>query len=109
MPPVLVAAELEFSGGPALRLTFERAIDVAGLEPSQVTVNDGGAGGTGLAYEAGAVDDTPTPESVVLLLAEDGLAAPGATTMTAAGGAGIVAAAGGAAWAGVTGLALPWP
>ena len=105
--PTLVSASLEGEGDVLVRLTFDRAVDVAGIVPAQVTVNDGG--GTGLAYAGAGLDDTPSPEQLVLSLAETGPAAPGATTLSASGATGIVAVDGGAAWAGVTELELPFP
>src|SRR5688500_601671 len=66
-PPALVldSAEFQFVGpGGALTLAFDRAIDLAGFDPSQVIVQD--PTGTGFAYAGTGVVDTPGPQTVVV-------------------------------------------
>src|SRR5687767_13107278 len=78
----LVSAELTFNAedDAVLVLTFDRAIDVAGLDGSQITVDD--AGGMGFAYAGTGVDSVPTPQSVVVALALTG-SAEGDTVLNA--------------------------
>ena len=104
-PLVLVSASFD-AGDFTLTLAFDRAIDVAGIDPSQLTVLDEPA--TGNALAGSAVASQPTPASVVLDMVVTG-AAEGPTVLNATAETGIVAANDGAAWAGVAGLALPYP
>jgi hypothetical protein len=103
--PALTLVSATFDGG-TLVLTFDRAIDVAGLVPGQLVVFDGpGAvewGGT-------ALFEQPTPESLEVTMSEEGEFAGAGVTLTATAGAGIVAADDDSPWAGVTGVELPFP
>ena len=92
--------------GPTVTLSFDRAIDVAGLVASQVTVDD--AGDTGFSYAGTAVASQPTPQSVVVALAPAG-SPEGPTVLNATASTGIVADDDGGTWAGVTDLELPFP
>ena len=84
-PLVLVSAVLEAGDDVLLRLAFDRAIDLAGFEPAQVTVDDGAD--TGTRYVGLGVDDMPTPASLVLLLAPAGAAAGPGVVMNASAAA----------------------
>ena len=103
-PLTLVSAEYEEAVW--VRLTFDRAIDLAGLVGSQIVIDDVAAG---FMYAAtGAV--TPVGATgVQVAVVEVGPSASTPTTLTAGPGNGIVAADDGGAWAGVTGLELPFP
>ena len=107
-PLTLAAADLEFDGGGdrVLRLTFDRAIDVADLDGSQITVED--TAETGFIFAGTVAVALPTPQSVVVGLTPTG-SAEGPTDVTATASTGIVAADDGGTWAGVTDLELPFP
>jgi hypothetical protein len=101
--PVLVSAA--FDGG-TLTLGFDRAIDLAGFDPTQVIVDDGNVP----VEWAGTIDfSQPGANSVAIVMIENGEFAGTGVSLSVTGGAGIVAADGGVAWAGVAGLELPWP
>ena len=108
VPPVgpltLVAASYE--PGAYVELTFDRAIDIAGLEASAVVVSDGDVMGFVYAGTAESFLMGPTVLRVMLVGIEEG-AEPG-ITMTAGAASGIVASGDGAAWAGVMDLELPF-
>src|SRR5688572_23804949 len=71
----LVSAELIFDAGAIVRLTFDRAIDVAGLDASQVTVDD--ADGTAFAYVGAGAGTLDGPATVVVTLEVAGIAPAG--------------------------------
>lgn len=112
-PPVLVAAALEadpVTGDWLLRLAFDRAVDVSGLAPGQITMDD--AAGSGWVFVGSGVYSRPDPRTLVLTLAQTDTPATGETRFTATPANGIVAAdeqGGGGAWAGVTDCLLPYP
>jgi hypothetical protein len=100
--PVLVAAT--FSG--TLGLTFDRAVSISGFVPFLVVVFDGN---DGLEYGGTAEATQPGgPNTVEIGMIENGEYPGTGVLLTVTSGAGIVAAEGGAAWAGVTGLGLPF-
>ena len=102
--PVLVAASC--TEGPTLILSFDRPVDVAGLVPGLLRVDNGLLMYRYVGYQTPAVLDPQTIE--VPLTGVEDYAGPG-VTLTAAAGNGIVAADGGLAWAGVGDLELPFP
>jgi hypothetical protein len=92
----------------ALTLVFDRAINIAGIDAEAFYVNDDVFTHTLLQGDPAQVTQTgPTAVQVVMQSIDD--ATPGPITMTVEAGNGIVAVAAGGAWAGVTGLGLPWP
>ena len=108
-PPValtLVAAEFHSAGSPWLRVTFDRAVDIAGIDVAAFYVNDDNSdeayGGTGTATLVSAAQ---VQVSMVIVHAATG---PG-TQLTVGADSGIVAVDDGGTWAGVTVLALPFP
>jgi hypothetical protein len=105
---VLAAAELivDPENDVFVRLRFDRAIDVAALDASQVTVDD--EPGAGWAYAGTGVSSLPDPQSVIVALAIT-VPASGDTRLNATGATGIVAADDGGTWAGVVDLGLPYP
>ena len=104
-PLVLVSASFD-DVNLALTLTFDRAVDASGMVGNAVVVDD--AAGTGLRYEAIAGVTVVTPETVALGMADFAAATGTGVRLTATSANGIVAAGDGAAWAGVTGLELPF-
>jgi hypothetical protein len=107
-PLVLAAAELTVDpeNNAFVRLSFDRAIDVAGLDPSQITVDD--EPGAGWAYAGTGVSSIPDPQSVIVALAIT-VPASGDTRLNATNATGIVAVDDGGTWAGATDLPLPYP
>src|SRR5687767_1295485 len=107
-PPalMLVEAVLEsFEDDPRVRLTFDRAIDVAEFDPSQVSVND--PTGSAFLFVGMGVFDVPDAQSVVVALVADGPATGTVTVLNASAATGIVASDDGGTWAGVEALVLP--
>ncbi|HEV2296749.1 MAG TPA: hypothetical protein VGR35_23105 [Tepidisphaeraceae bacterium] len=90
----------------SVTLTFDRAIDVAGLVGSAIVVEDAGAG---LRFEATGLVTIIDPQTVRIGLGETGPSGTAENTLTASGGTGIVAVDDGGMWAGVTELVLPFP
>src|SRR4051812_26572750 len=110
-PPVealtLVAATYNHVVEPVVILTFDRAIDIAGMDGSLIVVDDADDLGLLFRGNGGWTLDSPTTVRVVLLA--DGDATGVGTTLTAGAGNHIVAAGDGAEWAGVADLGLPFP
>jgi hypothetical protein len=103
-PLTLVSASYESTV--SVTLTFDRAIDVAGVDGAAITVADGS---TGFRY-AGTGGAIPLSANVVELLLEGVEEIPlGEITMTATAANGIVALDDDVAWAGVVELGLPFP
>jgi hypothetical protein len=106
--PVLVAAELVPDGDFAyVRLTFDRPVDVAALDAARVQVAEGPPAGT--LWQGAGAGTLVAPDAVRIDLQPFDPFGGAGTTLTATADTGIVAAEGGAAWAGVSGLALPFP
>jgi hypothetical protein len=105
-PPValtLVAAT--YSTGAWVRLTFDRAVDIAAIDVAAITVNDDPSDE---AYIGTGVATLFTPETVqVPLVISHGASGPG-TQLTATADTGIVAGDDGGTWAGVSELGLPF-
>ena len=102
--PVLVAGVFD-AGATSLTLTFDRAIDIAGMVPYQITVLDGPGG-----LEWGATPSVTQigPATVEIMMIELYAFESVGVVMNATNETGIVAAVGGASWAGCAGLALPF-
>ena len=105
-PLVLVAAA--FSEDETLTLTFDRAISVAGLDGTQVVVDDADLVGNRYDASGGSVT-VLSPASVRLAMTVIGLYTQSGVHLTASASSGIVAVDDGGTWAGVTDLALPFP
>ena len=106
-PPValtLIAAE--YDTGTTIELTFDRAVDIAGIVVGDVSVNEGPES---IRYVGSGAATLVTPTKVVIGLVEDGGQGAPFITLTAGAGNGIVAVDDGGAWAGVTNLVLPFP
>jgi hypothetical protein len=107
-PAALVLVEAAFDEvARTLRLTFDRAIDIATLDGAQITVDDGAV--TAARYEAVGPASLDGPAAVVIGLLELGPTEEPGTLLTAGAGNGIVATDDGGPWAGVTDVALPFP
>ena len=105
---MLVEAEFNYVGpGGALRLQFDRAINLDGFNPSQITLQD--PNNTGFAFAGTGVVDTPDPQTVVVEMGQTGSSIGSLDVMSATGATGIVAVDDGASWPGVTNLGLPYP
>jgi hypothetical protein len=109
-PAALVLAEASFlyvGPGGALRLHFDRAIDIANFVPSAITLQD--PSGSGFAFVGTGVVDTPDAQTVVVEMGSTGTAEGTLDVVTATAGTGIVAVDDEATWPGVTALGLPYP
>ena len=109
-PPValvLVEAVYPFQTLEVLRLRFDRAINIAELDGTQIIVNDG--------FIEGQLCEATGPATLLdaRTLRVGVVAIPGPIMpnllLTATGASGIVAVDDGGAWAGVTNLQLPFP
>jgi hypothetical protein len=106
-PAALTLVAVTYVPYESVTLTFDRAIDAAGLDAGQVTVNDYSQ--SGFVLVGTGVASTPTPQSVVVALATTVSATDPVDSLTASAATGIVAADDGGTWAGVTQLPLPFP
>jgi hypothetical protein len=105
-PSALVLLAASYDVGTSVRLTFNRAIDIAAIDVSQIVVEDNNDlgfefGGTGVATLDGAM-------TVVVMLMNIGDVSGAGNTLTVGAGNGIVASDDGGPWAGVMELALPF-
>ena len=103
---VLVSATYDV-GIPSVRLTFDRAIDIGAFNGTTVVVDDAADSGnayqgTGGAFHVGA-------NALEIFLVDPTPATGTGTTLSTGAGNGIVAVDDGGTWAGVLGLALPFP
>jgi hypothetical protein len=105
-PLALAAAVYAAGEEPTLTLSFDRAIDVGGVDGSAIHVIDGPIG-TEYAATGGVTVIGATTVRLGLVFFQD--AGAEQVMLNATGGNGIVAAGGGAAWAGVSDLSLPFP
>ncbi len=106
-PPValtLVSAEFDQSG--SVTLTFDRPIDIASLNGSAITVDDGAISGTLWQGLSGMLTG---PATVQIELEPYDPSGSADTLLNAGADSGIVAAGGGGTWAGATNLLLPFP
>jgi len=102
--PTLVTAVCDES--PSLTLVFDRPVDVSAIDVASFRVDIGVLGFTYVGFDAPIIVNPTTVQ--ILLSGIEEYAGPG-VILTAAAGNGIVASDGGIAWAGVAGLALPFP
>jgi hypothetical protein len=93
-------------GGPAIRLAFDRAIDVSGLVGTQIVIADGSI--NGLRYDAQGDLTVIDPQTIEIGLVDIESWAGPDVRLTASAASGIVAADDGGTWAGVTNLMLPF-
>jgi hypothetical protein len=102
---VLVSASYDV--GTSVRLTFDRAINIAGLNGLAFTVDD--AADSGNAYSGGGGGVMAGANAVDIFLVDPTPPSGAGTTLTATAANGIVAVDDGGVWAGVVGMALPFP
>src|SRR5215203_3799939 len=89
-PPValtLVAAS--YDSDTSVTLVFDRAVNIAGLDASQLQIDD--HDGTGFRYLGTGAGSLAGPETVVVALVNDGGAEDGPTRLNASATTGIVA------------------
>jgi hypothetical protein len=104
-PPVLIAADYD-SDAVTITLTFDQAINIAGLDGSQVLVNDPVSGFS--MYEGTGAGTQVSPVAVKLNLSVTGLSIGSEVFLSASDMTGIIAVAGGKHWSGVEDVALPF-
>ena len=90
----------------SVSLTFDRAIDIAGLAGAQITVDDGAV--SGILYAATGVATLTDPQTVRIELSEVGVSGDPVTQLTASAGTGIVTVDDGGTWDGVSDVELPF-
>jgi hypothetical protein len=108
-PPVtlvLVSASYDV-GTTSVRLTFDCAIDIAAFNGATLVVDDAADSGNAYAGTGGAL--LAGANAVDIFLVDPTPPSGPGTTLTVTAGNGIVAVDDGGTWAGVTGLALPFP
>ena len=89
-----------------LRLTFNKPVDVSGIFPGNLIVDDGEGD---IQWEGQGPVTFVNPSTIDVGMFEVQAQAYPDTRLNAAAPTGIVAADGGEAWAGVAGLLLPFP
>ncbi len=97
----------EYVAGATITLTFDRAIDIAGLVGNQIVVDDGA--NTGVIWEAIGAATLLGPAIVRIGLTDLGGSSIADTVLDASAATGIVAVDDGGTWDGVTNLVLPFP
>jgi hypothetical protein len=102
---VLTAATFDATG-PNVLMTFDRAVDAAGMDVGQVRLFDGVT--TFRNYVGQGVMTQASPESVRVSLMELGATGAGDVTLTVLDENGIVAVDDGGTWEGVNELPLPF-
>jgi hypothetical protein len=102
--PVLTAAVYD-AVGLTVSLTFDRAINIDGLDGSKISVDDQSGGQFYRATGAAMLTD---PQTVLIDLEYAADSSGTQVLLSADAGNGIVAAEDGTAWAGVSALVLPF-
>ena len=105
-PAALTLVSAAYDPGAAVDLTFDRAIDIAGMDPASFVVSDGDYG---FQYAGTEESELLSPTTLRVVLVGIGEWSEPGVTMTASSANGIVAEGDGGTWAGVSGLALPFP
>jgi hypothetical protein len=95
-----------FDAEPAVELTFDRAIDIASINPSAIQVNDDEITGNLFAGTSGAT--LANASTVHLPLTVIGVSEGGRVLLSATDASGIEAMDDGGTWAGVSDLELPF-
>ena len=105
-PVALTVVAADYEESVWLWLTFDRAVDIAGLVGSAIHVNDP-SNGTLFAATGPATLNEPTVLQLGLVVVTD--SSSGELSVTATSSTGIVAVDDGGTWGGVTNLELPFP
>ena len=103
-PPTLTAAS--YVTATRIELTFDRAVDVAGLIPDAFIVFDGPSS---IEYHGTGTPTQPTPMQLHLDLTALGPTGGGLVMLTVYDGSGVSAVDGGAPLVGFAALELPYP
>jgi hypothetical protein len=108
-PPVgpLTLVACAYEPATFVELTFDRPIDIAGLDGSVIVIDDGSMSGFRYAATLAATLTAPAVVRIELDGIEE-FAGPD-VRLTAGAANGIVAVGDGAAWAGVTNVGIPFP
>jgi len=106
-PAALTLIAAEYQAKAWVRLTFDRAIDIASLDPAQVQVDDDQDSGWRLGGQGGAT--LVDPMTVQVPLDRIGDSTESGVHLFVSASSGIVASGDGGAWAGVSDVALPFP
>ena len=106
-PTALTLVAAAYDTGVSVTLTFDRAIDAAGLVGDQINVVDV-PGGNALYAGTGGVT-VLSPETIQVSLVPAGEVTSGGLVLNASADTGIVADDDGGTWAGAAQLALPFP
>lgn len=103
-PAALVLTGVAYMAGIRVRLIFDRAINIAALNPAQITVKDFDES---LTFQGQAPVSLVDFRTVEVSLGEAGTYFGAGVLLSATASSGIVATDGGA-WAGVTNVAIPF-
>ena len=106
-PAALTLVSAEYAKNDWVRLTFNRPIDIAGLDGTQIEVDDDEMSGN--RYNGSLGGTLINPTTVEIDLDRTGSATQSGVHLIASATSGIVAADDASEWSGVTDLALPFP
>jgi hypothetical protein len=106
-PAALVLVSGVYISAAAVRLTFDRAIDIGALNSAVLVVNDNDD--VGEKFEGQGAGTLLSPTTVEITITPAGGPSGSGITLTASGANGIVAADDGGTWAGVTDFPLSVP
>ena len=107
-PPVaLTLVSASYQEKEWVRLTFDRAIDISSLDPTQIVIDDDQFSGWKLGGQSGSTLVDPVTVQVPLDRIDNSSEAGVHLFVSATSG--IVASDDGGTWAGVSDLALPFP
>lgn len=106
-PPVepLILTACDWEPGATITMTFDRAIDVSGMEGSQIQVVDGS--GTGFLYAATGEAEMIDPTTIVIALNVVEASFDPGPRLNASASNGIVASDDEGAWAGIENAPIP--
>lgn len=104
----LVAASYQGTDEPFyVTLQFDRAIDITGIDGSQITLKDGEINGR--VYQGTGSTSLTGPATVQVELVDVGPYETTETLLTATDSTGIIASDDGGGWGGCTNLEIPFP
>jgi hypothetical protein len=105
-PPALSLVAVAYSPGSWVELQFDRAIDISAMLPGVIVVSDSNLSNSYVGNGATLID--PATVHVDLIYISGGASTPD-VELIAAGSNGIVAVDDTAAWAGTSGVVIPFP